>query len=190
MKQTSFLPKLGPKFRPDHGGEINKGKRKSARPFSHKHAIHVVFRSIKARGHWSLLTRPNEKLVTRLLDVCAKRYHIKVYRSVNVGNHLHLLIKTEAKHYTAAQADFQNFLRQFAGAVAFFVTNAKKSEPKGGFWDKLVYSQIVNWGRQYKSVRDYFTKNFFESKNLLAGPQDGWLTPWLLSMIEAGVGPP
>ncbi len=186
MKQASFLPKL----RMDHGGSLRNGKRKEARPFSHKHAIHLVLRSEKARGSWSLLTLSNESLVQKLLYKFAEKYQIRIYRFVNVGNHLHLLIKTQARQYTVAQKNFQNFLRCFAGAVAFWVTGAKKASPKGGFWEKLVYSRMVIWGKQFKSISDYFTKNFFESKGLWAGKEDGWLTPWLLSLIEAGVGPP
>jgi len=189
-KQFSFLPKL----RLNHGGDIDKNKRKIARPFSHKHAIHVVFRSVKARGTWSLLTRANERLVKQLLNTCAGRYHIKVYRFENVGNHLHLLIQTEARQYQTAKREFQGFLRQFAGEIAFRITGAKKSTPRGGFWEKRVYSRLVTWGREFRSLCDYFTKNFFESKGLWAGAQDGWITPWLESMIEAGiavgVGPP
>jgi REP element-mobilizing transposase RayT len=190
MRQASFLPRLGFSHRPDHGGELRKGKRKVARPFSHKHAIHVVLRSERARGSWSLLARKNERLVERLLSVCARRYHLRLYRFVNVGNHLHLLIKAESRSYAVAKSEFQAFLRQFAGMIAFGVTGAKKGSAKGGFWHKLVYTTIVHWGRQYDRIKDYFTKNFFESKGLWAGKDDSWLSPWLKSMIEAGIGPP
>ena len=186
MKQASFLPSL----KLDHGGDLRKGKRKIARPFSHKHAVHLVLRSVKARGHWSLLTRANEHLVEKLLKACAAQYHIKVYRFVNVGNHLHLLIKTEAKQYVSAKRDFHAFLRQFAGAVAFQITGAKKASPKGGFWEKLAYSRIVSWGREYQGMKDYFTKNFLESKGLWWGKGDSWLRPILVSLRKAGVGPP
>jgi hypothetical protein len=190
MKQASFLPGLRLNRRPDHGGELGRGKRKSARPFSHKHAIHIVLRSVRARGVWSLLLPRNERLVERLLNECSRRYHIKVYRFINVGSHLHLLIKTEARQYYVAKREFQGFLRQFAGAVAFKVTGARKGEAKGGFWHKLAYTTLVQWGRQYEAIKDYFTKNFFESKGLWAGKYDGWITPWLQSIVEAGAGPP
>jgi REP element-mobilizing transposase RayT len=190
MKQASFLPSLGLKHRPDHGGSLGQGKRKTARPFSHKHAVHVVLRSEKAKGTWSLLTSKNEKLVDRLLEACARRYHIKIYRFINVGNHLHLLVKAESRQYLVAKKEFQGFLRQFAGMIAFSITGAKKGAARGGFWRRLVYTTIVQWGRQYNAVKDYFTKNFFESKGLWAGKQDAWLTPWLESMISAGLGPP
>ncbi len=55
MKQQSFLPKLPTA----HGGDLRNGRRKVARPFSHKNAIHVVLRSHRARGRWSMLARAN-----------------------------------------------------------------------------------------------------------------------------------
>lgn len=183
MKQASFLPKL----RLDHGGEIRKGKRKIARPFTHKNAIHVVFRSRKARGQLSLLTPENEKRVERLLNRIAQRHHIKVYRFVNVGNHLHLLIKAESRKYDHAKRDFQRFLKQFAGEVAFQVTGARKGESKGGFWEKLVYSRIVQWGREYDGLKDYLVKNFFEAKNPWWGKSDSWLRPIQDSLEDAGL---
>ena len=125
-----------------------------------------------------------------MLKTFSKKYRIRVYRYENVGNHLHLLLKTEGKSQSGAKADFQNFLRRFAGAVAFQVTDAKKASPQGGFWEKLAYSRLITWGREYKAIHDYFTKNFFESKGLWAGASDSFLSPWLLSMIQAGVGPP
>lgn len=54
-----------------------------------------------------------------ILNACAKRYGIRVYRFVNVGNHLHLLVKCQARAYSNAKKDFQSFTREFAGAVAF-----------------------------------------------------------------------
>ncbi len=188
MKQASFLPKL----KLDHGGDIRKGKRKGARPFSHKNAIHVVLRSTQARGSQSLLTKANQHLTEQLLKACCDKHRIRVYRFVNVGNHLHLLLKTKARKYEYAKRDFQRFLKEFAGAVAFRITGAKKTEPnpKGRFWDKLLYSRIVSWGREYENLRDYFTKNFFESVGLWWGKTDSWLRPMRESFQEAGLRPP
>ena len=109
---------------------------------------------------------------------------------------MHLLIKTEAKQYTVAKVEFQDFMRRFAGAIAFKITGAKKGQglernTNGrSFWEKLAFSRIVEWGRQYKKVHDYFTKNFFESQGLWFGKHDAWTSPWLSSLVEAGVGPP
>jgi len=165
MKQASFLPSL----RLEHGGDVCQGRRKVARPFSHKHPIHLVLRSSRARGRWSLLTRDNARRIEKLLNACAKKHRIQVYRFVNVGNHLHLLIRTTASGYLAAKQDFQGFVREFAGSIAFQVTGAKKANAKGRFWDKTLYSRLVSWGREFKRVTEYFTKNFLEARGLWTG---------------------
>ena len=46
----------------------------------------------------------------QLLERCKKKHGIKIYHFVNVGNHLHLLVKPEARRYEEAKRDFQRFL--------------------------------------------------------------------------------
>ncbi len=192
MKQLSFLPKL----RIDHGGDLLKGKRKEARPFSHKNAIHLVLRSTHAKGAWSFLTPKNQSRIKRILEKCARAYHIKVYRFTNVGNHLHLLVKTETKQYTIAQKEFHSFLRRFAGELAFQVTGAKKgeafrdSETGEGFWDGLLYSRLVSWGREFRALSNYFTKNFLETFGVARGINVDILAKVLTSLRAAGFSPP
>ncbi|OFZ21042.1 MAG: hypothetical protein A2X94_06840 [Bdellovibrionales bacterium GWB1_55_8] len=180
MKQASFLPSL----RLEHGGGVRQGRRKVARPFSHKHPIYLVLRSSRAQGKWSLLTRENAKLFEHLLADCARRYRIRVYRSVNVGNHLHLLVKADAKGFVSAKRNFQGFLREFSGALAFQIMGARKTNAKGRFWDRTLYSRIISWGHEFKRVTEYFTKNFLESKGLWSGSWDPF------QVISNGVGPP
>ena len=171
MRQTSFLREFG-KHAVAHGSDINTGKRKEARPFSHKHPIHLVFRSSRAKGAWNLLLPKNARRVERILKTCSEAYGIKVYRFVNVGNHLHVLVKTDARHWRQGRTKLAGFLRRFAGEIAFQVTGAKKGSSRGGFWDRLVYSKIISWGSQFENVIQYFTKNFFESVGLWTGTWD------------------
>ncbi len=192
MKQLSFLPKL----RIDHGGEILKGKRKEARPFSHKHAIHLVLRSTRAKGAWSFLTQKNKARIEKILEECARIYHIKVYRFVNGGNHLHLLVKTETKQYTVAQKEFRSFLRRFAGEIAFQITGAKKGEAfrdpakDKGFWDRRPYSRLVTWGREFRALVKYITKNFLETFGVAREIPPELRRKVLASLQAAGFAPP
>ncbi len=192
MKQTSFLPKL----RIDHGGAILKDKRKEARPFSHKNAIHLVLRSTQAKGAWSFLTPKNKTRVEKILENCARIYHIKIYRQINVGNHLHLLVKTETKQYSIAQQEFRSFLRRLAGEIAFQITGAKKGaafrspDTNDGFWDRRPYSRLVTWGREFNALAKYFTKNFLESFGIARGIDGAILGKVLNSLRAAGFAPP
>jgi len=66
-KQLSFLPKQ----ELQHGGELTRGRRKTARPLDPKRPVHLVLRSSRAKGPWSLLHPKNERRVRRVLDVTA-----------------------------------------------------------------------------------------------------------------------
>lgn len=99
------------------------------------------------------------------MDETAAKHGVRIYRFVNVGNHLHLLIGARKR------AAFQNFLREISGRIAALVTGSRKAHPIGEkgerFWDHLVYTRIVSWGRELKAVTTYFIKNIFEAEGLL-----------------------
>lgn len=157
-RQLSFLPRQSS----EHGGSLSLGKRKSARPIDPKQPMHIVLRSTRARGEWSMLHSKHRDHVDEFTYRIACRHGVKIYRYANVGNHLHLLVKTPTRRA------FQRFLRDLAGTVAALVTGAKKSSPlRGRFWDALAYTRIVSWGREFKNLELYFIKNLFEAAGLL-----------------------
>lgn len=182
-KQMSFLPRLSV----EHGGALGRGRRKIARPIDPKAAVHVVLRSSLAKGHLSLLHPRHCEHVERYARQIAARNGVRLYRFTNVGNHLHLLVKTPTRKA------FQKFLREVAGAIAMIVTGARKgaglrrNETGRGFWDQLAYTRIVRWGRDFRNLELYFIKNLFEAEGLLtrrmkaAGvqviPLVGWTGP-------------
>ena len=140
-----------------HGGDLAQGKRKTPRPFNTVAPIHIVLKSKRAKGTWSLLHRKHRSKVTSMVYVYAKRFKIKVYRASNVGNHLHLLVKAKDRKNLA------DYLRVLAGRVAVTVTGAQKGIKRiGKFWDSLCWSRLVNWGRDFFQVRDYLVKNLSE----------------------------
>jgi len=139
-----------------HGGDLRTGKRKIRRPLDPKRPIHLVLKSSRARGKSSLLQSHYKKRIEFLIEQSAKRYGIKIYHFANVGNHLHLLVRTPAR------ANFQNFLRIITGKIAILVTKAKKGEKKGKFWDALSFTRVIHWGRDFKQLTTYFIKNQIE----------------------------
>ncbi len=155
-KQLSFIPSLSL----THGGDTSQGKRKIARPIDLKRPLHVVLRSSMAKGQWSLLHLKNKNQINKLTQKIAKKYRIRIFRFVNVGNHIHLLIQTYSRK------NFQSFLRELSGTIACLVTNAKKGKPIGRFWDKLAFSRIVFWGIDFKKLHTYLIKNIFEAHGL------------------------
>lgn len=169
-KNQPFFPGLNRKNqRNAHGGENARGKRKERRPFDPKQALHVVLRSSKARGELSMLHPRNSGHVRELLERLKKRWGISVYRYANVGNHLHLLIRAKSR------ASWQGFIRELSGGIAMIVTGSKKGNAlerskakdlpesaKRGFWDHLVFTRIVAFGRDFKGVADYVCTNLWE----------------------------
>ena len=82
-RQLSFLSKVSL----EHGGQLRQGRRKIARPIDPKRPLHLVLRSTKARGEWSMLRPQNEHRVRRIVDETASKYSIRLHRYANVGNH-------------------------------------------------------------------------------------------------------
>jgi hypothetical protein len=154
-RQLSLLP---PQIT-THGGEASKGKRKSARPFDRKKAIHVTLRASRATREWSMLARKHKGFVYLEGDRIACESQVKLYRIVNVGNHLHLVVKARSR------GDFQRFLRILTGKIAMLVTGAKKGQPLAQrFWDLLAHTKLIEWGRQFAKLSRYMEKNFGEAE--------------------------
>lgn len=157
-----------------HGGERSRGRRKTMRAIDPKRPLHVVLRSSKATGRWSMLSPAHARPIHDLAHRIAARRGIRLYRFANVGNHIHFLILAPSR--TA----FQSFMREISGAIAIAVTGARKGSAldrkKGatrGFWDHLAFTRIVSWGRDFERMGRYLVKNLFESvgipmKKLLA----------------------
>jgi hypothetical protein len=152
-----------------HGGELARGHRKGPRPFDPKQALHVVLRSSKARGGLSMLHPRHCNHIRTLVERLQRRRAVRVYGYANVGNHLHLLIRAKSR------ADWQAFIREFSGGVAMLVTGARKGtglrrshdpslpeSARRGFWDGLVFTRIVGWGRDFTRVADYVSLNLWE----------------------------
>jgi hypothetical protein len=165
-RQLSLLPKAA-KLTREHGGHLHRGKRKTARAIDSKQLMHIVLRSSQAKGAWSMLHPKHQPHVDRAAREIARKHGLRLYRYANVGNHLHLLVKTPTR--TA----FKRFLREAAGVIAVIITGAKKSnalersENGRGFWDYLPYTRIVSWGRDFENLKLYFIKNLFEAAGLL-----------------------
>jgi REP element-mobilizing transposase RayT len=167
-RQLSLFPEVRSRepeangTRAEHGGDVRRGRRKLARPFSARRPLHVVLRSTRARGAWSFRRPVTEARLRQAMREQARRARVRVYEYANVGNHIHLLVR--AKH----RADLQAFLRSFAGVAARLITGARRGRPVGRFWDTLAYSRLVHWGRQFRRVRDYILQNELEALGVIA----------------------
>ncbi len=176
-RQQSFFPPTTK----EHGGILAVGKRRSRRPLSTKHALHVTLKSDHASGLRSLLR--HRQLIERISERAAKRFGIRIYQHAICNNHLHFLIRGKRRE------EIQNFFRVFAGHIAQEILRAhplptpepaskpgapppahrpgcKKNQRK--FWALLIYSRVTSWGREFKSVSLYIIRNTLEALHIIA----------------------
>jgi len=153
----------------EHGGALSVGRRKRRRPLALKKSHHVTMRSEKATGV-RRLTR-HTRLIHRILNRAASRFRIRIYKLAITSNHLHLSIRGKRR------IDLQNFFRVAAGHIAQEILR-QFPVPKGAaegkpvartrrFWDHLIYSRIVEWGRDFRRVIAYICQNTLEAEGAI-----------------------
>jgi REP element-mobilizing transposase RayT len=141
------------------GGSDLKGNAREKRPF-HKHMFsHLVMRSRLAIGERSLLRAAHKKIVEEIVRGAARLFSVKIERFVNVGNHLHILIKAPNR---PAQA---NFLRTISGRIVRQVMGVEKGSPGRfeKFWDSKPFTRLLAWGRAFRAVTHYLSLNSLEA---------------------------
>ena len=156
MRQLSFLPKVGL----DHGHGVKAGRRKEGRPLDPKRPIHLVLRSERAKGQWSMLHPKNRKRVNDFVVSTMAKHGVRKLQYANVGNHLHLVIRYRSR------IQFQAFLRELTGRLACLITGATKAVPVDGFWQGLAYTKIVHWGRHLLRTLEYAILNQLEAQGM------------------------
>ncbi len=177
-KQPQQIQIFPTKLQTQHGGEFSRGRRKLKRPISCQKSLHVVLRSDKAKGYRSL--NNNTKMIHALTQKTEKHFGVKVYGFALNHNHLHLSVRGKRI------IDIQNFFRVLAGHMAQQIlrkfplpqiagnapnstpdTASSKSKYKRKFWNDLIYSRLVTWGREFRQVLAYIEKNKLEALGLL-----------------------
>jgi hypothetical protein len=167
-----FKEKMTPRI---FGGSLLKGNPKTGRPLSVKEPIHLVMKSLNAFGPRSMLQTYNAKKIDGIIRTQAQINKIKLYRLINVGNHLHIILQlTDIKKYA-------KFIRAITGLIARHVlkkerglsmksikvesnTQRKKTEIKTSFWVARPFTRLVAWGRDFNSIQKYMYKNQGQAK--------------------------
>ncbi len=171
--EAILIKGTGKKKTKEHGGTLSTGKRKTFRPIDPKQALHVVLKSSKAYGRYSMLHPQHCNPIEKFVQKTAKRWGVRLYRYANVGNHIHLLIQVPTREA------WKCFSKQLSGGIAQIVTGAQKGRalPRNAndklpesalraFWDHVLYTRIVSFGRDFNGVCRYFVKNLFEAAGL------------------------
>ena len=158
-RQLSFLKPSLKEF----GGARLKGNPKEKRPLSLKSALHLVLKSKRAFGAQSMLAKPHARQIDQTIRKQAATCGVKIYHLVNVGNHLHLVIRIQDRRL------YRVFIRSVSGLIARQVLRKQrgperlqenqKEVRKSSFWVARPFTRLVSWGRDYKNLSKYMQKN-------------------------------
>ena len=190
-KQLFFIPKQ--KLKKEHGGSLAIGKRRAKRPLNLKLSHHVTLKSHYAIGARSLFR--HKKFIQGLIKKNSLRFEVKVYECAIQGNHIHLLVKAKTREglqnffRVVAGHSAQRILKDYplkleAGGARSTegkqIQKALGAEKKRGhqtlecrknqrkFWSYLLYSRVVSWGQEFKTVIGYIQKNTMELLQIIA----------------------
>lgn len=147
------------------GGTLLKGNAKKARPLSTRLAVHLVLKSERAHGTKSFLSARNVKKIDAVVRGQAKVFGVRIYHFVNVGNHLHLVLRLPLGSHRASRQYFFSFIRAVTGIIARHVLGAERSRGKNlRFWQARPFTRLVSWGRDFNFVSRYMEKNRSEAR--------------------------
>jgi REP element-mobilizing transposase RayT len=138
------------------GGALLKNSHaKSKRPLETKFAIHLVLTSVEGK----MRLPKNFKNVGQIVKRVCKKYGVRIYEFVNVGNHIHLLIRILHVWRWGA------FIRELTGRIAQVVQGINGQE-KGirKFWKQRPFTRIVRgWGKAFRIAKEYIELNRIEA---------------------------
>ncbi len=140
-------------YKKTFGGEELKGKRKSKRPLSLKSPTHLILKSeVKS------VFKPSNQRLQLLIQNMSKKFNIHIYDIAINWNHIHFLIQVRDRK------DYVRFIRAITSKLTMGI---KKANPdlKTKLFTLRPFTRIVAWGSDFKNVRSYIVKNFFEANN-------------------------
>ena len=138
----------------EFGGSRLKSHPKRHRPIELNKNLHLVLKSSRATGKFSMKTMYNFSVVKGFVYSLAARFKVKIVRFENVGNHLHIVLMV------SSQKAYVSFIRGVTSSIARHITGAKKQNELGiKFWDARPYSRIITWGRDLKNIFIYLNRN-------------------------------
>ena len=152
-------------------------------------AVHLVLKSTQAIGTKSMLHTYNVNKINNIIRTHAKLCRIRIYHFVNVGNHLHLVIKLDDRK------EFSRFIRIITGLIARHVLKAQRgpavddstaAHKKTQFWVARPFTRLIAWGRDYDYIKKYMKKNINDAKRCFVPWGFDVTDPVLIQMLNTG----
>jgi REP element-mobilizing transposase RayT len=158
--------------RVEHGGGLEGGRRKVARPVSTQEPMYVLLRSTKAKGRYDMRIKECAAYVRTIVARQAETCNITVIQFANAGDSLHFLIKVPSR------AAYLRFIRSVSGLVSRCVTGSQRGratnasgrkgiKSKTKFWDVLPYSRICTDCATIKQAQGQIDRERKEDLGLL-----------------------
>lgn len=141
LAMTQF--KLFPVEKPEHGGDLKRGVRKTLRPLATDRPIHLTLKAkVPFKGDAGAVVLIEARRL-------AGKFHIKVYDHAVEDDHVHLAVKIPHRR------DYVKFIKSLTGLLSRRFGK--------GFWKQVPYTRVVQWGRDYTNLGKYFEKNRLEA---------------------------
>ncbi len=141
-EQLSLIPRQ----KPEHGGELNKGQRKTLRPLATDRPVHLVMKAERAFSREDARHILSENL--RL----AEKFGLKIYHQAASLDHVHAILKIPHRR------EYVKFIRSLSGLLA--------RKFGKGFWKQVPYTRVGHWGRDYRGMVEYIAKNRGETQGI------------------------
>jgi hypothetical protein len=155
-KQLEFKSSDLLKPKDSFGGSLLKGNPRNARPLDSKLPILLTLRAKR-----SVLRLPKTfGKVEEIVERTAKKCGVTIFKSANVGNHLHLTIQINTWLWS-------RFIRELTGRIAQVVKDLGISVERG-FWLYRPHTRIVRgWKKAFRIALDYVKLNQLESDGFI-----------------------
>ena len=156
MRQASFS--FIKDYRKEFGGTLLEGKRKTKRPLSTKHPMHLILKS-----SCSGVFAPGNISLEKLIRSQAKKFGLKIYDLALNWSHIHFILKIESRK------DYNKFIRSLTAILA---KRIRKLKPHlDVIFDLRPFTRIMSWGRDFKRGLDYLILNQMEAFGLVIRPK-------------------
>lgn len=141
-------------YKKEFGGSLLTGRRKSKRPLSTKHPIHLILKSCEKS-----IFNPNNRSLEKLLKSQAQKFNIKIYDLALNWSHIHMAIRIKSRE------DYIGFIRSLTSILAQRIRAARPELTT--IFTLRSFTRILRWGRDFKTVLNYQILNQLESFGLV-----------------------
>ncbi len=143
------------------GGTLLKNSHaREPRPLSAKNFLHIVLKSDVAQktGAGDLRLTTKRAKIIEIIKGRADDFGVRIHSKAIASNHIHLLIsfKSRKKYF--------QWIRRLTGLIARLMLDAEKGKSSPiSFWTHRPFTRIVYWGKDFRAVTAYITRNALEA---------------------------